>query len=52
MLNVKILGVEMPEFDYIKSFDGIYTVGYLGSVCIAVLEKNQYQKLTSSETFC
>lgn len=42
----------MPEFDYIKSFADIYTVGYLGSVCVAVLEENQYQKLTSRETFC
>lgn len=42
----------MPEFDYIRSLADIDTVGYLGSVCVPVLEKNQHQKLTSSETFC
>lgn len=42
----------MPKFDYIRSLADIDTVGHLGSVYVVVLEKNQYQKLTSRETFC
>lgn len=38
----------MPEFDYIRNFADLYTMGYLGGVCVAVLEKSQYYKLTSS----